>query len=646
MNESQESVQLLNDGKRRYITGFDGLRVLALLGVILYHLMPYSVQGGYLGVPIFFAVSGYLITDLFIQEWDRTGKIKIGSFFIRRIKRLYPTLIVVLLASTAYMTLFARNLLGQIRSVIWTNLVFVYNWWEVGHGQSYFDRYNGESPFTHLWYLSVLVQYYFIWPFVMVILLKFLKKRQRSALLLFVLAIASAILMAVLFSPNNTNRVYYGTDTRMAPYLLGAALSFIWPSTRLSSVVDRTTRTIMNVIGAVTLVFMIVLTFGLSGTSALTYHGGMLIFSLLSVLMIAVVAHPAASWDKWLTNSFFKWLGSRSYAIYLYQFPVMIFYEQIVTNIAKHPILNPIIETAIILGISELSYRFIEIPLDKFDYKQTWTTIKSLFTGKGIGNKRFWAIPVVLVTAIAAFGATTAPANTAKKTDALQSKLAKNNKETDKKNAEVLKKQKENQKAAEKHKAEVKALKENKKVKLNKKEKVVAKDYGLQPSEVKIAEKIPVTGIGDSIMLDVSTDIQQVFPSAYISGKVGRQVWDAPDIVKSLKSQGNLSDNVLINLGTNSPITMQQIGDVVNDAGKNRHIYWVNVHVPTQAWEGSVNRTLAKAAKKYKNFTVIDWHDLSQNQPGWFGGDHVHPNEQGSKAFTKLVTQQLIKDAD
>ena len=148
MKEFDEvSLEYKNTGARRYITGFDGLRVLALLGVIFYHLMPYKVPGGYLGVPIFFAVSGYLITDIFIQEWDRTGKIKLGAFYLRRLRRLYPTLVVVLVASTAYMTIFAHNLLSHIRSIILTNLTFVYNWWLVGHGQSYFDRYNGESPF-------------------------------------------------------------------------------------------------------------------------------------------------------------------------------------------------------------------------------------------------------------------------------------------------------------------------------------------------------------------------------------------------------------------------------------------------------------------------------------------------------------------
>ncbi|AEV95134.1 acyltransferase family protein [Pediococcus claussenii] len=643
-SEYKQSTRLLNNGDRRYITGFDGLRVLALLGVIFYHLMPYSVPGGYLGVPIFFAVSGYLITDLFVQEWDRTGSIKVGSFYLRRLRRLYPTLIVVLISSTAYMTLFAHNLLAQIRSVIITNLLFVYNWWEVGHGQSYFDRYNGESPFTHLWYLSVLAQYYFIWPIVMILLLKFIKSRQRSAVILLAGAVISALLMAFLFSPANTNRVYYGSDTRITPYLLGSALSLLWPSTRLRKIIDKQTRQIVNAVGFLLLLIMIWMTFALSGTGSIAYHGGIFLFSIISVLMVGIVAHPGFGWDKWLTNPVFKWLGSRSYAIYMYQFPVMIFYEQVFTNIAAHPVLNIIAEILIILAISELSYRFVEIPLAKFNYRDTWGFIKSVVQpSSSLGWKRYLAIPIVLVIGIAGTGAITAPTNPSKNTDALQTKLKKDSKKTNQKNAEVLKKQKKATKESNESSA-LSKIRNNNKVKLSKQETALKKQYGLTPGEIKVAEKIPLTGIGDSVMADTSQDIQDIFTNAYVDAKVGRQVWDAPDVISSLKSQGNLSKNVLINLGTNSPMTLAQVKDVENAVGKDHNIYWVNVHVPTQAWQGEVNTTLQKAAKKYSNIKIIDWNALASNQPTWFYGDHVHPNQVGSVQYTKLIAHKIIDD--
>jgi len=195
-------------GKRRYITGFDGIRTLAVLGVIIYHLAPSTLQGGYLGVPIFFVVSGYLITYLLIQEWDTTHSINVLSFYGRRLKRLYPALVTMLLGTTAYITLFQRSLLVNIRKTVLTNLIYGYNWFEIGHGQSYFDRFSGESPFTHLWSLSIEGQFYLVWPLVVLGLLLVFRKRARAVFPLLALAIVSALAMAFLYDPKNPNRVY------------------------------------------------------------------------------------------------------------------------------------------------------------------------------------------------------------------------------------------------------------------------------------------------------------------------------------------------------------------------------------------------------------------------------------------------------
>lgn len=628
-------IERKNVGERRYITGFDGLRVMALLGVIFYHLMPFTVPGGYLGVPIFFAVSGYLITDIFIQEWDRTGKIKLGSFYIRRLRRLYPTLVMVLVTSTAYMTLFAQNLLSHIRNIIWTNLVFVYNWWLVNNGQSYFDRYNGESPFTHLWYLSVLAQYYFIWPLILIVLLKiFGERRVQASGILFSLSIISSMLMTILYHPDTVNRVYYGSDTRVAPFLIGAALAFIWPSTRLKKALNARTNLIANILGGILILVMGITFFTMPGTTATPYYGGIFIFSILAVLMIAIIAHPSFMWNRLLTNPVFKWLGSRSYGIYMYQLPVMIFYEQKVTNIAAHPVLNTLAPLVIILVISELSYRYIEIPLAKFDYRQTFALVKKIFDLKSnLQWRRYLAIPAVLVVLIALFGAVTSPEKVVQKTDGLQTKLAKNSKEADKKNKEALEKQKETSAAKTKQK----------KAKLTKQEKEIAKKYQLTDQEMKFADVTPLTGVGDSVLEDTGADLQEIFPTAYMSSKVGRQVDEAPGIIAELKRQKTLSDNVLINLGANGPISDKDVKAVEDAVGSKRHIFWVNVHVPTKTWEGSVNKTLDKATKQYKNLTVIDWFTPSKNQPGWFYGDYVHPNPDGSKQYATIVAKKIIK---
>ena len=629
------SVEPKNTGTRRYITGFDGLRVLALLGVIFYHLLPFAVPGGYLGVPIFFAVSGYLITDIFIQEWDRTGKIKVGSFYVRRLKRLYPTLLTILIGSSAYMTLFAQNLLSHIRNIIWTNLVFVYNWWLVGNGQSYFDRYNGESPFTHLWYLSVLAQYYFIWPIVMIILLKlFSDYRPQIGLFLTVLAVGSAILMAILYNPQNINRVYYGTEARMAPYLLGAALAFVWPSTRLSANnINSSTRVKFNIIGLISFIIMTFLFFVMPGTTPWPYHGGMFLFSFISVMMIAIIAHPAFMWNSLLSNKLFKWIGSRSYGIYMYQLPVMVFYEQAVKNIAEHPVINSLVQIVIILILSELSYRFIEVPVAKFNF----ANIRELFNvltdfKRGINQVHLKTLTSLLVLAVATVGILMAPEKVPQKTDGLKQELSKNNKDTDKNNAAALKKQA--QQVSEK------------KVKLTKADKKIIKDYHLTDHEFKVASTTPLTGVGDSVLEDTAPKLQDVFKSAYMSAQVGRQIDSAEQELQDLKSQGKLSKNVLINIGANGNVTAHEMKKVIKLVGPKRHIFWVNVHVPTKIWEKSVNRNLMKVQKENKNFTVVDWYGASQDKTEWFYGDNVHPNPTGSKEYTTVVVKKVVSTLD
>lgn len=635
-------------GKRlknsRYIAGFDGLRTLALLGVILYHLLPYDLQGGYLGVPIFFAISGYLITDLFVQEWDQNGSIKVLSFYGRRIKRLYPTLLIVLITSTAYMTLFARNLLENIRSIVWTNLLFVYNWWQIGHGQSYFDRYNGESPFTHLWYLSVIGQYYFIWPIVLIGLLIAFENRGHILGILNGLAIVSAILMFILYDPSNTNRVYYGSDTRMTPFLLGAALAFFWPSTHLNPKLNKNGRWFLNIIGLGSLGMIIWMAFSLSGTSSFTYHGGMLLFSIFSVILIAVIAHPGTKFGNWFSNPLFAWIGKRSYGIYLYQFPVMIFYEKAVVNIANHPILNPLIEIAIIVAISDLSYRFIEKPLIHFNYAYSFKFLRDLVKRDSkIGNKRYIAIPVILILLIAGVGVVSGSGNSNHHSSALQVNILKNKKKSTAQNNKALKAQKEARLKRKQRAAELARIKKEKAIKLTDAETKIKTKYRLEPSEVKLAQKMIVTGVGDSIMADISDDLQEVFPNAYISAKVGRQVWQAATLLKQLAAQGNLSSNVLINLGTNGPFTTQQLKAIVSIVGTKRQIFWVNVHVPTRNWESKVNKTITDAGKKYKNIHVVNWYGASLNQTNWFYGDHVHPNIEGSKQYTTLITKAIVK---
>lgn len=618
--------------KRRYITGLDGLRALAVIGVIFYHLMPGKMRGGYLGVPVFFVISGYLITDLLRQEWQSNGKIDLFGFYKRRIKRLYPALVTLLLGSAAYITLFQRNLLDNLRAIFLSSLTYVNNWWQISNGMSYFDRFNNESPFTHLWSLAVEGQNYLIWPILFILLMKFVPKKQNIAKFLFISTLVSAILMAILYQPgSDPTRVYYGTDTRLFSIWLGALLAFLWPSTQLSERIPVQAKRVLNLSGGVALLLLTVAFFFLDARYSFVYYGGLYLMSLVVVVLVATIAHPGSNWNRWLTNPVFSYLGQRSYSIYLYQFPVMIFYEAKVKNIAENVWLHTVIELLLIFGLSELSYRFVEKNQIKWHFEALKQFIIQLKEPMSTGKKIQYGL-VTAVTLIGLFGVVTAPANL------------------------ITQEQRDFQESVEKNTNAAKDTLINPKVPTEKvKEESVTNEppteevqqimtrYQLTKEQVMQGEQLEITAFGDSVMLGATLNLQEVFPHIIVDAVVGRQLYDSVADLQKLKDKGLLKDTVLLGLGSNGAATQGQFEQLMAVLG-DRKVYLVNVFVPTQRWQNDVNRLLADMAAKYDNVTLIDWHDNSEGQATWFREDSVHPNAIGLEAYTSLIAQQILKE--
>lgn len=622
--EFEQNQIRLKRPRRRYITGFDGLRTLAVIGVIVYHLLPATLQGGYLGVPIFLLITGYLITNQLVNEWNQNGRIHLGRFYWKRVTRLYPVLITMLISTTAYITLFERNLLRDIRGTIWTNLLYVYNWWEINHGQSYFDRFAGESPFTHLWTLGIEGQFYLLWPLILIGLFLLLRRHSFIGWFTLGLAILSAVLMAMLYNPANINRVYYGSDTRGFAILLGAWLAIIWPMNNLNENITRFATFFLDVIGSVSSIILIYGYFTLSGQSDFTYRGGMFFFTLMGMLLVATIAHPGSHMNRIYSNPIFKWIGDRSYGIYVYQYPVLVFYELRVKNMANHPVWHAVVELAIILVISELSYRFIETPLRFYDWKKIGATIQNWFKPQRAWQHWIVIIPVIAVTMVAAVGLVQQPTKAAP--NKLQAKLAKQAKET-KAHNEAIKKGK---------------VSNSTKPATETKDSIEAK-YSLTKAQVAKASQLKVTAIGDSVMADGSSAIQTVLPNAYVSAQVGRQVWQTPDIIHGLAAKGQLASNVVLNLGTNGALNTQSVKNVLDAIGPGHQIYWITAHVPSKNWQNSVNKMIHKTAREHQNVHVIDWYQYSLGHPDWFSADNVHPSDKGNIYFAHLIVTEILK---
>lgn len=315
---------------RRYIAGLDGLRAVAVLAVVAYHLGFGWARGGLLGVGVFFTLSGYLITDLLLTRMG-SGRPWLGQFWLARARRLLPALVLMIAVVSAWVAL-----VGPMPSRFGLDaaggLLYVSNWQLILEHASYFDRFGPPSPLEHLWSLGIEEQFYLAWPLLLLLAMRVLPERPgargirpRLAAVTVVAAALSTIQMALLFSPSlDPSRVYFGTDTRAFQLLAGAALAMVWPSGRLRGRISRSARTTLDVAGAGALAVILGLLWRASGDGPLLYHGGFVAATLATVVLIAVIVHPGARIGSLLGIAPLRWVGVRSYGIYLWHIPVIV----------------------------------------------------------------------------------------------------------------------------------------------------------------------------------------------------------------------------------------------------------------------------------------------------------------------------------
>lgn len=601
--------------KRRYITGFDGLRAIAVLGVIGFHLWPDRIVGGWIGVPLFFIVSGYLITDLLLQEYDRTGHIKVWSFWIRRLKRLIPALLVMLLATSVIIFWYFKPLLYNLRAIVWTNLFYVYNFWAIKHGGSYFDQWNNPSPFTHLWSLSIEGQFYLFWPIIVLILVRLKLSRRKISSGLMIGAFISAILMAFFYSSTNLNRVYYGTDTRLFAILLGTSLAFIWPSNKFKLVVKSAVKKSLDLIGWIALAVMLFAIFTLNGQWAFTYYGGMFLITIMMVVLVAVTAHPASTFSKILHHRILRYLGTRSYSIYLYQLPVFVIYSQFTRHSAQP--LDNAIEIIWVLVLAEISYRYVE---KIFKSAPIWSKIPVN------GGMQIYAASALFLLVGGAQAMLMPQAGQTPPKTSLENRLNRNKKQL----------VQANQTAKNIAKQDHKTL-----TSLKPADQALLDQYAINEQQFQIIQKMPISAVGDSLLLNAAPNLQKVIPQMTVDAKIGRQMTDVINILKTLKNQKHLADHILITSGTNGTVSKDQIDQVMKIAGHKRKVYWVN-NFADRNWVVGNNQNLQQQAKQYQNLKIVNWNILADQHKEWLGRDQVHPTPTGSIEYTKNILRVIL----
>ncbi len=692
-----------------HLSGLDGLRALAVLAVLLYHSDLGWMPAGFLGVEVFFVVSGYLITWLLLSEWRQSGRIDLKRFWGRRARRLLPALFAMVAATLSFAIVFLPDQVAGLRGDVLAALGYVTNWYLILVQKSYFEAMGRPSLLQHLWSLAVEEQFYLLWPLLLALLLRLWRPR-RVLFVALIGAALSALLMAVLYQPDvDPSRIYYGTDTRAAGLLIGAALAFVWepgtssfsgfcipwrsvvakaacraaacvrgyptlrrfqtfarlgiPGERVSStrqlvpspVIDGGGKgwgplsPLLDVLGLVGLCILFGASVFLDEFQPSLYLWGFTLVAVTTALVIVAATHPRAHLGFLLDLGPLRWIGQRSYSIYLWHWPVFdLTRPQLDVPFSGLPLF--VLRLAAAIALAELSFRFIETPARQGAFDRAWATI-----AHARDRQRVWpslrlagAVAGILLFSIA-LGASVVnaqpPPPPASFSDSLNTASADARRvaaatATPAHAAPTTQSPAPPTSTARASPAAAATL--------------VAPATTGAPASTPAPVPTPVgparpaaalepagvnqvTAIGDSVMLGASQDLKRAIGNIEVDAEVGRQVSAAISILKARRAANGLGAVVVIHVGNNGPLSARQLNDLMGVLAGVPRVVIVNDMVP-RAWEGPNNTMLATAVKQFPNVVLVDWHTASKDHPDYFWKDGIHLRPAGARAYVDLIT--------
>lgn len=611
--------------KRRYITGLDGIRAIAVIMVLAYHLKLALFKSGFLGVTVFFVLSGYLITGILIFEVEEEGTIDLKNFWLRRIRRLVPAVmsmavVIIFVSAVVNRVIFTKGCKDFLASVLGFN-----NWWQIFNKVSYFEAAGVPSPFTHCWSLAIETQFYLIYPLILLGIYKLAKSRGEGRAkrgLLFagvtlLLALISVILMIVLFDPQqDASRVYYGTDTRAFSLLFGALLAILW---EYRMVPRRLSASVNMVLGSVSFAVLLVMTIAINGSSNFWYRGGQFFGTILTVLMVYAVSGRKTWLSRFLSHPVLKWIGDRSYSIYLWHYPIIL----LISKGIKASWWITLIEIVLSVVLAELSYRFIETPIRHGIIREYLNILRSRPKSRQEKKRQVQvarrSLKVMAGTFVLTVSLILCMIFVPKKNalDTLQKREAKA-KETGKMTEEQLAKQKANGSESG--------------------DTICTADL----TDDEILEGLNLLLIGDSIAVDVTDDFYEMFPNSVSDTKIGRitslgkQVLDSYIDEKKWEGEG-----VIFALLSNSPIN-GELEDIREKIGKDMPLFLTTVRIPHDTFEEESNSKIKKFVEENNHTYLIDWYAASEGHDEYFDADDTHLLSAGAKAYANCIKEAVL----
>ncbi len=627
-----------------YIPSLDGIRALSVLAVIVYHANKLWLPGGFLGVEVFFVISGYLITLLLLAESEKSGTVSLKQFWLRRARRLLPALWVVVLGVVVFAALFQREILGTLRGDVIAALFYGFNWFQVWVGTSYFTSFE-FVPLRHLWSLAVEEQFYLIWPVVMLVVAKFGKRRLPIVSAVFVLiAVALAVYTGVVYQPGvistiadtpeqfmslfgqSVSRVDYlflGTITRSSGLLLGAALAIWWRPWLLqnSRAGESKLYDFVGFGGLAALAFMMwrfnTVIEGTDGGTVgydLLFRGGFFLTDIASVALIAAAVHPGSKLiARGLSNPILVWLGRRSYGFYLFHWPVFQFYRRFAgQGLTPYEF---VVLVLLALALTELSYRYIETPVRQGAISRWWIEFRQPAYGAQLVRRQRRIVLTALVSLLPVFGVVSL-ATARVQLDEIAQNLSDNEGNT----VDLLS---GGQTVGGGELAAATTIVGQ----------VVTGTTTLD------GQVIDVLAIGDSVMLGAANILTQ--RGVTVDALKSRPYRQALEIANYMKSVNRLGSVVVIHLGTNNTVDEKTLDEIMVPLRDVPLVLFVTVHVPSEVRQNTNNRRINELPARYENVKVLDWYAIATAHPEYLYSDKIHIRPEGQKVYADLMMQAI-----
>ncbi|MDO4848153.1 MAG: acyltransferase family protein [Coriobacteriia bacterium] len=613
------------------VAALDGLRVLAIAAVVAYHADQGRFPGGFMGVTVFFVLTGYLTTLSVARRLSSEEGFGYLRFLGKKVARLMPTMLAVVAVTAGLALAFSPALLAKEKADVAPALLFFQNINYIVRKVSYFAAAGLPSPLTHFWYLGVLMQYYLAWPLVLMLTWRLEARRRTLVAGTLAAAAASCVLMAVLFGTSaDTARVYYGPDTRAGELLVGSALALATLGGGLSKgldlLPDRARAALeprwgglRELVAAGSLAGLCALAWLSNGHDAFAYRGGIALAAVLSALLVGVLAEsePTAV-GRALSLRPLAWLGERSFAVYLWHYPLLLIMNP-ATRTTQLPWWGWAAELLVILAVSEASYEILE------------KGVAALGERGALGQQRpvLAAEAAFLAVAVAVAAVPMGEvAGTRPQTEALSA-------EERKAQAEAVAAAKE---AAQKETYDLSNTYFRDTEFAKAVDTINATNFNVDAETG--ATDANVTLVGDSVPEDASAEFYEIFPNGYMDAKIGRQMTDGVEAYEQCKEAGHEGDVVVWSIADNGWINEDQVRALIEAVDSSKKVYFLTCRCP-DAWQDSNNEIIRRVVPQYENAAVVDWYAESEGHDDWFWNDGEHVRPEGADAYVKMLRRAI-----